>query len=538
MVTFLYLTWQLWHLVNGAPIPTPDVDGVGNPSSSQPPSSALFYPGSKADTAFLWTSIGLAVLTAFFQGLVSALAYMTEASNMWTFRFRLAKVEHWWWTIVTILLAISLTFDVLSFASGNTTNAVSILLLSSTTLITLVRYMLPAWRGRKYIENRWLSWTGPSRTAVRRNAMTYCGGIQDWNKQARRYNQSKGKAVPSDAYGWYLWPVNGIRQDPTDILNIVNSTMLPELSKTEYVFNDGDDSSENVSLFWGQHSGFLPRVSRSISAMPMDLLKSQPITSDGFAGEGFCLGMGILGRNKGLDPKTLVFKMTSKISTSLENKSAWRPRPAKTLRSYYRKTLDIVYGGISEQFVLAAVELCLILMDADEHAVKEWLKATCEQQSYRINQTLVKYGATPAELSAHYRSSYVSMIISLNNMKDKQLGHRNHGTSQAKRPDIICLALLLKAEGASEPTWWNKPEIDSYRAAEKQHLDSDWYDAAAQLLGLETVPHGLENGIWESSKQNTTQRENSPSTEGKSEATVEPNPLPNGGDERASKKDN
>lgn len=44
------------------------------------------------------------------------LAYMTEASNMWTFRFRLARIEHWWWTAVTVLLAISLSFDILSSA--------------------------------------------------------------------------------------------------------------------------------------------------------------------------------------------------------------------------------------------------------------------------------------------------------------------------------------------------------------------------------------------------------------------------------------
>lgn len=217
--------------------------------------------------------------------------------------------------------------------------------------------------------------------------------------------------------------------------------------------------------------------------------------------------MGILGRNKGLKPVDLVFKMDKEISTSLENKSAWRPRPAKTLRSYYHTLLQTIFGRLGESFVNAAVELCLLLMDADEHALYEWLKEGCEHQSYQVNKELRKHNATLAELNAHYRSSYVSMIISLNNMKDKQLGQHNHGQSQAKRPDIICLSLLLKAENAAKPTWWNKSTIDGYRKAEKDHLDGDWYDAAAKLLGLPFFPPGLEDGFWDSGDRNLSQEQ-------------------------------
>jgi len=503
MATILFYALLFWPLAHCVPTSTQ--------SSSQLPNAALFHPSASEYTAFLWSSIGLAVVTAFSQGLVSALTYMTEASNSWTFRFRLAKAEHWWWTLVTVLLVISLAFNIISFASGNTTEAVSVLIIASTTLLTLVRYMLPAWRSRKFIENRWLAWTGPSRTAIPRNVMSYCGNYQDWERLASAYRFSQGKTVPSDDYGWHLLPLKGIRQDPTDILNTVNTNTIPVLTgEIMYIFDDGDGDSENVSLFWGTHSGFLPRISRSVSSIPTHLLKSHPITFEGYAGEGICLGMGILGRNKGLKPWELVFNMTKSISTSLENKSTWRPRPAKTLRSYYHKTLQDVYGGLGEAFVNAAVELCLLLMDADEHAVRAWLKAKCEHQSYQVNQALFRHGAEPEELTVHYRSSYVSMIISLNNMKDKQIGHRNHGNSQAKRPDIICLALLLKAQGASRPKWWDAPEINAYRAAEKQHLDGDWYSAAAKLLGLESFPPGLEDGVWDSEEKCVASITNSP----------------------------
>lgn len=448
------------------------------------------------------------MVTAFSQGLVSALAYMTEASSSWTFRFRLAKVEHWWWTVVTVLLAISLGFDVVSFASGNNNEAVSVLLLSSTTLLTLVRYMLPAWRSRRYLENRWLAWTGPSRTAIPRTVMAYCGDARDWRVLAAEYRSSRGRPVPSDDYGWHLLPLKGIGQDPTDLLNNPNTRAISKLSgKVEFIFDDGNVTSETVSLFWGTHSGFRPRISRAVSSVPTNLLKSQPFTPEGYAGEGFCLGMGILGRNKGLKPRELVFNMTKEVSTSLENRSAWRPRPAKTLRSYYLATLKPIYGEIGDAYVAAAAELCLLLMDADEKAIHAWLEAQCEHQNYQVNQALRKYRATPPELNAHYLSSYVSMIISLNNMKDNQLGHRNHGLSQAKRPDIICLALLLKAQKAQKPLWWDLPEINAYRAAEKDHLDGNWYDAAAKLLGLDAFPKGLEDGVWDSSQETPQQKE-------------------------------
>jgi hypothetical protein len=64
---------------------------------SQPthPVQALFHVNDRAGYVFLWLSIGLAVLTAFVQGLVTSIAIMTESSSRWTFRFRLALLEHW-----------------------------------------------------------------------------------------------------------------------------------------------------------------------------------------------------------------------------------------------------------------------------------------------------------------------------------------------------------------------------------------------------------------------------------------------------------
>jgi hypothetical protein len=149
-----------------------------------------------------------------------------------------------------------------------------------------------------------------------------------------------------------------------------------------------------------------------------------------------------------------------------------------------------VYGGISDQFVLAAVELSLILMDADSHAIATWLEGYCEHQYLYVNQRLQQLEATPEELKAHYESSYVSMVISLNNMRTRNLGRPGRGIDSKEkpcRPDIICLGLLLKARDQPEPKWW---------VHERTLLNGEWYNDAAKLLGLSSCPHGFENGQW------------------------------------------
>ena len=78
---------------------------------------------------------------------------------MWTFHFHIAHYEHWWWTIVSAMLSTSFCLIILSFLSGNSSDSLGVLTLSTATAITIVRYAIPVWRNRAYIELRWLSWT-------------------------------------------------------------------------------------------------------------------------------------------------------------------------------------------------------------------------------------------------------------------------------------------------------------------------------------------------------------------------------------------
>ena len=283
--------------------------------SAAPVNQALYHVSQRAQNGFLWSSTGLAVLTAFLQGLVTAMAFMTESSNYWTFRFRIARIEHWWWTAVSALLLVSLVLMVLSFLAGNNNEAISILALSTATFLAIVQYMIPAWRSRHFLENRWLAWTGSSRTSIQASKAVFCGDRTQWAKLVREVPLSNIHSTPSDWYGWRLWPVQGIPEDPTDILRNIDEDDAKALefearNPARFIYSTGERNAKNASLQWGEQQGFRRRVSRATSSMPSNLLQSRPFTVDGYVGDGLCLAMGILGRNKGLQPKSLIFNMS------------------------------------------------------------------------------------------------------------------------------------------------------------------------------------------------------------------------------------
>jgi hypothetical protein len=480
-----------------------------------PPVHLLFHVNDQAGQVFLWLSIALAVLTAFFQGLVTSIAVMTESSSRWTFRFRLALFEHWWWTVVSVLLLASLSMNTLAFASGTSGEAVSVLALSSATFLAVVRYMLPAWQQRHYILTRWWAWTGDSRTSIPRDKAGLCGDAEAW-KQVVRANKAKLSQLqqtPSDVYGWRLWPVGGIPYDPTDILNVVGDSQIKLIDSEKGatcvgLYHNADATSGQVSLKWGQQQEFRRVISRAVSSMPLGLLQSRPTTVDGYDGQGLAKAMGILGRNKGLQPWKLIFQMDSSISVKMENSSTWTPRPAKVLRSFYKKTLEGQYGGLGSDFVAASVELALLMADMPYWAIDDWLKAGLEHQLLDTNCFLaseVLSTVSPEErsaaLAAHYESSYVSMIISLNNMDEHMKEKPNHGII-LNRPDIMCLGLLLKARGFKEPSWWNRADVTQMRLDQISSLskETNWKMPMACLLGLDDWPHGFEKrpSLWNS----------------------------------------
>jgi hypothetical protein len=285
----------------------------------------------------------------------------------------------------------------------------------------------------------------------------------------------------------------------------LDETPSPDTEKAELpvgVYVNDDKSSATVSLLWGTSQGFQKRISRAVSSMPLGLLATSPKTVDGYDGKGLTIAMGILGRNKGLQPGTLKFQSEKAILTHMENASTWTPRPAKVLRSFYTHTLSPQYQTLSPDYLSAAVELALILSDAAPWAVDKWLSANLEQQSLAKNrlladatQRLSSEDEQKATLKAHYESSYVSMVLSLNymplGMKDR---HQSHRFTLA-RPDILCVGVLLKAWNHPEPSWWADEQVCAQISSELACLPAelDWKLPMAKLMGLAEWPEGFND---------------------------------------------
>lgn len=492
----------------------------------------------KGRTALLWSSIGLAVLTSVLQGLVSTVITIAEDQSMWTFRFRIARFEHYWWTFIGTLLSASFSLIVVSFLAGNNNDSVGVLALSTATALVIVRYAIPSWRHKHFIENRWLAWTGPSRTAISYQYGSACGDARHWNKLNKAV-KLKSAPPPSDDWGLAIKPNAGISEDPTAILNSLGEIKADMIYSTNWnvgpcVYDDGLHGVSNVnslSLQWGEHDGFRRRVSRAINSMPQSLLTSRPLTVDMYNGEGLTLAMGIIGRNKGLLPKELVFDWKDKLKklrgvtrdnglqsivTELENTSTWSPRPNKVMRSYYRKAMRDQFGELLPPFVAAATELALILLDCAPGAITDWLRNRLEQQSLEVNIQMSRPAnyaranipATHHQLQTLYRAQYVSMIISLNYYTPRGTSHSTPvELHPLYRPDLHCFALLYLAEGAvvtvegvnqpgpgaARPDWWQQDWVKSRLINERASLQGNWQRGAAWLLGLQQWPSELDN---------------------------------------------
>ncbi|KAF8873640.1 hypothetical protein CPB84DRAFT_1853941 [Gymnopilus junonius] len=316
--------------------------------------------------ALLWVSIGLVVITFFWQGLIVTVITIAEDQGMWTFHFHIACYEHWWWSIVSTMLASSFILIVFSFLAGNSSNSLGILTLSTATAISIICYAIPAWRNCSYIELCWLSWTGPSDTGIPSVYGKFCRTMTNWRWLQKINSQQSIMQMSSDEWGWTIKCPIGIAQNLIALFDSLDEKMIS--SKVESngllgpsVYDDG-----------------------VINSMPSSLLKSIPSTYDGFNRTGLCMMMDILGWNKGLAPYELVFDVQDKrkaargitrsnpnykVTTELEATSAWFPHPNKVMPSFYQKSMEEQYSGLGPEFLSVAVELVLIFLDCPHHAV-------------------------------------------------------------------------------------------------------------------------------------------------------------------------
>lgn len=482
-----------------AALPPPNAQLEVSPTSTSLPASVPSPSSSSSNTnagdAFLmnkltaaertqifWIATGLAVAVSLVQGAITTLVEICESEGLWTIRFSLGRREHLWWTGIALALIASLGCMVLSFLAGNNSDSLGIILLASASSLAVFRYAWPAWRNRHYCSNRWAAWTGPSRTGIDAALVPLIEGNDPWPILSRDVPVMKQHPVDIRIR---LFKSRLILDDPTDILKAKKRIIASRMSEQQPVDEKkspkivqrgpGDRTGlyepvyekQSASLLWGAYIGFSPRVSRGILAVPSRLLKSSPLTASGHDGQSVCLAHGILGRNKGLAPKTFILGLDSK---KLEENSVQWPRPSKVLRSYFREEMVAAYGALQKNYVDAATELALLLADSDHVLVADWLAARMEHQDLALNNQAARLGASGDDLQLLYQLSYAAMLVSLS----------AHRKGRKYRPEMkLFIAYWTKYRGGAEslPAWTASNEMTGRIRQEECDLGGTDLDA-------------------------------------------------------------
>ena len=209
---------------------------------------------------------------------------------------------------------------------------------------------------REYRKLRWQAWSGPSKTGIPPTFACYIGDQEDW--EALESSLATRQSHPVEAYVEYALPfMVGVASDPTDFLKAraaeSGDSWIPKCGEKQLVYCPSQ-SDQSVSLLWGEWSGFRARCSRGIIAVPRALLKVWPRLGQGVDGRPICLAHGILARNKGLEPASLVCNLEKKLSfRTFEENSAFWPRPSKALRGLYREELTRTFSLLGDAYISA-----------------------------------------------------------------------------------------------------------------------------------------------------------------------------------------
>lgn len=303
---------------------------------------------------------------------------------------------------------------------------------------------------REYRKLRWLAWSGPSRTGIPSALACYIGDREDW--EALESSLATRQAHPVEAYVKYVLPFNaGVAPDPTDLLKARaaenNSSWMLKGGERRFVYRPSQ-SDQSVSLLWGECSGFRARCSRGIIAVPRGLLKVWPRLRQGVDSRPICLAHGILARNKGLEPASLVCNLEKKLSIRVfEENSAFWPRPSKTLRGLYREEFAKTFPLLGDSYVFAATELALLLADVPAPLIEDWLRGRMEHQDLGLNQKAADSGASLQDLARLYRGHYAAMLVSLS----------LHRYGLRLRPELLVHDALCASEGVEKPAWACEP---------------------------------------------------------------------------------
>ncbi|WEW61197.1 hypothetical protein PRK78_006687 [Emydomyces testavorans] len=289
----------------------------------------------------------------------------------------------------------------------------------------------------------------------------YIGDSADW--KALRASAGDIRLHPIERFAGFLTrDSKGIVEDPTDLLRSqvshdqkeLHAWMPQSLGKAAVYQPTAPNNS--ASLLWGEHNGFQRRCSRGIIALPPKLWTVSPKLNSGLCGKAVCLAYGILARNKGLEPASLICNLKAKNSFRMWEEGSLFPLMSKTLRSFYYIEFRDSFRLLGDSFITAAAELAVLLTVVDHSLVRRWLDAGFEHQDLELNFEAHYLGASPEALDRLYRGHYVAMLISL------CLYHKGVQI----RPEITVFDAVCDLESVSIPLWALSDSMQARRDAE------------------------------------------------------------------------
>ena len=318
---------------------------------------------------------------------------------------------------------------------------------------------------REYRKLRWQVWLGPSRTGIPPTFARYVGDQEDW--EALESSLATRQSHPVEAFVEYVSPFKvGVTSDPTDLLKARaadnDNSWIPKSGERQFVYGPSQ-LDQSVSLLWGECSGFRARCSRGIIGVPRALLKVWPRLGQGVDGRPICLAHGILARNKGLEPASLVCNLEKKLSfRTFEENSAFWPRPSKTLRGLYREEFTRTFSLLGDSYVSAATELALLLADVPAPLIEDWLRGRMEHQDLELNRKAADSGASLQDLARLYRGHYAAMLVSLS----------LHRRGLRLRPELLVYDALCASEGVEKSAWAREAWAAQRKADELEQCGS------------------------------------------------------------------
>lgn len=392
-----------------------------------------------------------------------------KRASLFTLYFDITLHWHLWRSFLAAILAIACFHGLLDLVELGLIPWPTVAIVLGLLCTGIYSYITPAWADVQYMRTRWAAWSGMSRTAIAPPLVPHLPQTREgWEKVASEYpvKMNPVEKVPA----WWIFRARGIRADPTTLLSAKARAGLtyPQAAPPKAAHGRPSRNfpantyrpivpSTAASLLWGEQISFSRRVSQAITSLPPPYLSSSPSLPRGVPAQGLVLAFGILARNKGLAPATLVCNLTSQSSLRVfEDYSAWYPRPAKTLRSYFQQEMESAFGKLGPAYVSAATELALILADVPSAIVLEWLGHNLEHQDLALNIRAEELGATEEELSRIYRGHYAAKLVSLN---------RYQG-GQGLRPEMLVFDAMCRREGVEIPEWAMGEEMAERRRRE------------------------------------------------------------------------